>query len=84
MITEKLLCAVSHETSNYTICHGDSGGPLFVEEINGNLSYVQLGIVSFVSKAGCNARIPVGFTKIKSYLPWILKKAKELRKQSDS
>ena len=47
---------------------GDSGGPLVLQ--NGN-SYTQIGIVSFVSDAGCASGYPSGYVRVTSYLSWI-------------
>ena len=33
--------------------------------------FIQVGIFSFTSSAGCTAGHPAGFTRITSYLRWI-------------
>jgi secreted trypsin-like serine protease len=47
---------------------GDSGGALVIE--NGN-SYLQIGVVSFVSSLGCASGYPSGYVRVTSYLGWI-------------
>jgi secreted trypsin-like serine protease len=44
---------------------GDSGGPLVIGKVG---NYTQIGIVSFVSSAGCAAGYPMGFTRISSFM----------------
>jgi secreted trypsin-like serine protease len=38
--------------------------------INGGV-YNQVGIVSFVARAGCAEGFPAGFTRVSSYTQWI-------------
>jgi secreted trypsin-like serine protease len=47
---------------------GDSGGALVIN--NGN-SYLQIGVVSFVSSLGCASGYPSGYVRVTSYLDWI-------------
>jgi secreted trypsin-like serine protease len=47
---------------------GDSGGALV---INNGDSYLQIGVVSFVSSLGCASGYPSGYTRVTSYLDWI-------------
>nr|XP_040241026.2 brachyurin-like [Anopheles coluzzii] len=48
-------------------CNGDSGGPLTVDS-NGVL---QIGVVSFVSAAGCASGRPSVYARVTYFLPWI-------------
>jgi len=50
---------------------GDSGGPLVYKEKDGK--YTQVGIVSFVTAAGCKLGYPAGFTRVNKFLRWIAK-----------
>ena len=47
---------------------GDSGGALVVQ--NGG-SYTQIGVVSFVSSAGCASGYPSGYARVSSFRSWI-------------
>jgi secreted trypsin-like serine protease len=47
---------------------GDSGGALVIYDGN---SFLQIGVVSFVSSAGCASGYPSGYTRVSSYLDWI-------------
>jgi secreted trypsin-like serine protease len=47
---------------------GDSGGALV---INNGDSYLQIGVVSFVSSLGCTSGYPSGYVRVTSYLDWI-------------
>ena len=47
---------------------GDSGGALVVQ--NGG-SYTQIGVVSFVSSAGCASGYPSGYARVPYFLDWI-------------
>jgi secreted trypsin-like serine protease len=51
------------------LLQGDNGGPLVYLESDG--TYTQVGIVSFVSAAGCQQGHPAVFTRVTSYLSWI-------------
>ncbi|XP_077493735.1 chymotrypsin-2-like [Amblyomma americanum] len=62
-----MLCAQNTET---TVCHGDSGGALFIEVEKRR--YVQVGITSFGSgnKTYCKNHATV-FTRLGAFMPWI-------------
>lgn len=62
------MCAVGWERTNQNVCQGDSGGPLVIEE---NGTYLQIGVVSFVSNRGCSTGDPSGYIRTASYLEWI-------------
>ncbi|XP_052842741.1 melanization protease 1-like isoform X2 [Drosophila gunungcola] len=67
-INESQICA-GHSIGD--TCVGDSGGPLAHRlYMSGQVRYVQLGIVSFGS-AEC--RSPGVYTRVSSYIDWILK-----------
>ena len=59
-VTLEIICLV---------LQGDSGGPVVLQESDG--IYTQVGVVSFVSAAGCQRGFPVGFTRVTSFLSWI-------------
>ncbi|KAK3919487.1 Collagenase [Frankliniella fusca] len=64
--TSSILCTTTGSFSSG--CMGDSGAPLVVNE--GGI-FVHIGILSFVSAAGCTEGHPAGYTRITSYLRWI-------------
>lgn len=49
-------------------CTGDGGGPLFIVRDG---SFLQIGVGSFLSAAGCEAGFPSGFTRVTSFTAWI-------------
>ncbi|XP_044755195.1 serine protease easter-like [Coccinella septempunctata] len=54
-------------------CSGDSGGPLFnIATGNGRARYVQAGIVSFGPKNCGTFGLPGIYTRVQSYVDWIL------------
>lgn len=55
-------------------CNGDSGGPLVLQSDNRTL----IGVTSFGTSAGCNSGYPSGFTRITSYLTWIMQQTRNL------
>ncbi|KAH8348081.1 hypothetical protein KR084_003872 [Drosophila pseudotakahashii] len=66
--TESQICA-GHSIGD--TCLGDSGGPLVQQvSIDGQMRYVQLGIVSFGSSQ-CSS--PGVYTRVTSYIEWVLK-----------
>ncbi|XP_016923335.4 brachyurin [Drosophila suzukii] len=67
-VSEKMICMST--TSGKSTCHGDSGGPLVYKQ--GNSSYL-IGTTSFGTTMGCQVGFPAVFTRISSYLDWILK-----------
>ncbi|KAH8322482.1 hypothetical protein KR074_007488, partial [Drosophila pseudoananassae] len=66
-VSEKMICMST--TSGKSTCHGDSGGPLVYK--SGNSTYL-IGATSFGSSMGCQVGFPAVFTRISSYLEWIL------------
>ncbi|KAL1401454.1 hypothetical protein pipiens_000014, partial [Culex pipiens pipiens] len=51
-----------------SVCNGDSGGPLAVQD---NGRSLQVGIASFVHATGCASGMPSGFVRVSHYLQWI-------------
>jgi len=52
------------------VCNGDSGGPLNLqtEEFG---KYIQVGVASFVSSAGCESGFPHAFARVTEHLDFI-------------
>nr|QEG98279.1 hypodermin C [Hypoderma bovis] len=64
IIVDSTICG---DTSNgKSPCFGDSGGPFVLTDKN-----LLIGVVSFVSGAGCESGKPVGFARVTSYMDWI-------------
>ncbi|XP_059468800.1 brachyurin-like [Neocloeon triangulifer] len=61
------ICAIG--INGGSTCQGDSGGPISVKENN---VMFQVGIISFGSTLGCEARQPEVITKVASYRSWII------------
>jgi len=88
---EKMMPIINYKSSrgkfvpglNYMIggkdsCHGDSGGPLWTREGEGEKFAYLVGIVSAGSAADCaNLNIPAFYTKVKHYVSWIKKHASD-------
>ncbi|XP_055586917.1 transmembrane protease serine 9-like [Uranotaenia lowii] len=70
-LSENQLCAQGFETENGVLtdaCQGDSGGPLVLEEKS---KFHLVGIVSYGAACGTE-RFPGIYTRISSYLDWII------------
>jgi len=46
----------------------DSGGALVVQDRGG---FIQIGVASFRSSAGCASGFPLGFARVTSFRDWI-------------
>ncbi|KAI4465915.1 chymotrypsin-related [Holotrichia oblita] len=66
VIISSTICAVGNP--HHSTCNGDSGGPLI--DVSGG-SLRQVGVVSFVSSAGCASGHPSGYVRTESFLDWI-------------
>lgn len=64
------LCVVGWDNVNQSTCKGDSGGPLVTQDDDLGEA-IQIGVVSFVTKKGCEAEYPTGFVRVSQYLDWI-------------
>ncbi|KAH8266219.1 hypothetical protein KR038_009432, partial [Drosophila bunnanda] len=62
IVTPNVLCVDTIDGKS--TCQGDSGGPLALKN-------TLIGITSFGSAAGCEARAPAAFTRVTSYVSWI-------------
>ena len=65
------VCFVVVNRNDYKCFQAESGGPLTVIEADGN--HTQVGIVSFLSSAGCvpATNRPSVFNRVSFYLDWI-------------
>jgi secreted trypsin-like serine protease len=73
LISNFQLCMQGKE--NVDSCQGDSGGPL-MSDVENERS-VLLGIVSFGPRSCGLANFPGVYTKVSSYLEWILQNIQE-------
>lgn len=65
IIIPSTLCATSFVAgSGDSTCSGDSGGPLTSDN-------QLVGVVSFVSSAGCSSGAPSGYARVSSFRDWI-------------
>ena len=64
-VGEDIICT---QVTDQDSCDGDGGGPLMQVLNDGP---VQVGIVSFGSSCFGPDRLPSGYTRVSSYLPWI-------------
>ncbi|XP_058450967.1 collagenase-like [Malaya genurostris] len=67
VIVGSTICGLGADADNQSTCSGDSGGPLVIDE-NGRL---QIGVVSFVSSAGCTSGHPSGYVRTTHFRGWI-------------
>lgn len=67
-VVAHVICARGLTAANQGTCNGDSGGPLTLNE--GGVS-TQIGVVSFVAAAGCEAGLPSGYMRTASFLGWV-------------
>ncbi|XP_050508539.1 CLIP domain-containing serine protease HP8-like isoform X2 [Diabrotica virgifera virgifera] len=75
-ITSNQICAGG--SNGRDSCGGDSGGPLKeIGEVNGKMKFIQHGIVSFGPRNCGTERRPGIYTKVSSYMRWILDNLEE-------
>ncbi|XP_030264608.1 serine protease 27-like [Sparus aurata] len=68
IVTNNMMCTGTSGGGTGT-CMGDAGGPLVRKS---NTTWVQGGVVSFVSAAGCALpKIPSGYARVSQYESWI-------------
>uniref|UniRef100_A0A182S7B6 Peptidase S1 domain-containing protein n=1 Tax=Anopheles maculatus TaxID=74869 RepID=A0A182S7B6_9DIPT len=73
-IFDTQLCAIGADLSDN--CSGDSGGPLKSISIQ-HSRYVQYGVVSFGLRTCGKQSAPGVYTKVESYIDWILSRMEE-------
>ncbi|XP_059476708.1 brachyurin-like [Neocloeon triangulifer] len=69
-ITASNVCTSGAGTKS--VCNGDSGGPLTVVDTDGLPT--QIGLVSFGSSVSCMIGYPQAYTRLTSYLDWLVTK----------
>lgn len=68
VVVGHVLCARGQLPTNQGTCNGDTGGPLTIMEAG---IPTQIGVISFVAAAGCEAGFPSGYMRTASFLQWI-------------
>jgi secreted trypsin-like serine protease len=67
------LCVLDSRESRYSVCHGDSGGPLLIFPAG---EPVEIGITSYGSEA-CSPTEPQYYTRVDAIAPWVTQKVTE-------
>ncbi|XP_059611758.1 serine protease easter-like [Phlebotomus argentipes] len=70
IVSQSQMCVQGRE--NMDACQGDSGGPLMSEGIPGSERYILLGLVSFGPRTCGVSNFPGVYTRISSYIDWIM------------
>lgn len=68
VIVPHVICTLGFSAGNQGTCSGDSGGPLAVWEGD---AWTQVGVVAFVSAAGCGLGHPNGFMRTSHFTTWV-------------
>ncbi|XP_046400541.1 brachyurin-like [Ischnura elegans] len=66
LISESQICAKGDNSQS--TCNGDSGGPLAAQDSG---SPLLIGVISFVSGAGCESGYPSGYTRVTTFRQWL-------------
>uniref|UniRef100_A0A182NF69 Peptidase S1 domain-containing protein n=1 Tax=Anopheles dirus TaxID=7168 RepID=A0A182NF69_9DIPT len=72
-IIDSHICAIGQNMSG--TCRGDAGAPMIAMNVNG--LYVQYGLLSFGPGSCSYADIPDVYTRVESFVPWILDNLEE-------
>jgi len=67
-LPEQTICAKGSNNSNESICNGDSGGALVIDNSGNPL---QIGINSFVADEHCTDKLPSGYVQVSAYIDFI-------------
>ncbi|XP_055679603.1 phenoloxidase-activating factor 3 [Lutzomyia longipalpis] len=70
IVSDAQMCVQGRE--NMDACQGDSGGPLMSEGVPGAERYTLLGLVSFGPRTCGVSNFPGVYTRISSYIDWIM------------
>ncbi|MBS1845047.1 MAG: trypsin-like serine protease [Actinobacteria bacterium] len=68
------VCVLDYPSSRYSICHGDSGGPLLVFPAGEPL---QIGVASYGVSETCSPTQPQYYTRADAIAPWVALKVGE-------
>lgn len=70
IVINSTMCAFGWNNQNESICNGDSGGAMVINE---NGKWTQIGVISFISSSGCQTDNPQGFARMTHFVEWISK-----------
>ncbi|XP_055693976.1 brachyurin-like [Lutzomyia longipalpis] len=68
VIVASTICGRGWDFDSQSTCNGDSGGPLILRQAGGD---VHIGVVSFVSGAGCDSGHPSGYARSTHFIDWV-------------
>ncbi|GAB0099447.1 serine protease 3-like [Sergentomyia squamirostris] len=68
VIVASTICGRGWVHDSQSTCNGDSGGPLILRRADGDL---HIGVVSFVSGAGCDSGHPSGYARSTHFIDWV-------------
>ncbi len=69
------LCALDYPDARYSVCNGDSGGPLLMLGPAGEP--LEIGVASYVVSEQCSPTLPQYFTRADAIAPWVAQKVGE-------
>ncbi|XP_055374771.1 brachyurin-like [Condylostylus longicornis] len=67
-VTDDTICTLGSNLSDESICSGDSGGALVIDD---GSNPIQIGINSFVADERCTEKIPAGYIRVSSFINFI-------------
>jgi secreted trypsin-like serine protease len=65
------LCVLDAPNRVYSVCNGDSGGPLLIVNPGTANEPLEIGIASFVVNGGCSPSSPQYYSRADLVLPWV-------------
>lgn len=74
------LCALDYPDARYSVCNGDSGGPLLTLGPAGEP--LEIGVASYVLSEECSPTLPQYFTRADAIAPWVAQKVAEWAPQA--
>lgn len=69
------LCALDSPDARYSVCNGDSGGPLLM--VGPAEEPLEIGVASYVVSEECSPTLPQYFTRADAIAPWVAQKVGE-------
>ncbi|XP_059608219.1 brachyurin-like [Phlebotomus argentipes] len=70
VIIASTICGRGWDFNSQSTCNGDSGGPLILRQ-GGASGDLHIGVVSFVSGAGCDSGHPSGYARSTHFTEWV-------------
>ncbi|XP_055703815.1 brachyurin-like [Phlebotomus papatasi] len=69
VIVASTICGRGWDFNAQSTCNGDSGGPLILRRTG--QTDLHIGVVSFVSSAGCTSGHPSGYARSTHFIDWV-------------